>query len=307
MEPESVKPINKPEKENKPAPNNDDNKQSLEKSSPRLSRSSSSSSSSSSSLSIEFSIDENDLLSGPGSPKWSLQSASPPPETGAHLSPSNGYDPNRIPASIFSTKPSNPDGWSVASNESLFSIQMGNNSFSLDNPILYAKSGELKRLDESNGSPLPVYGNSGLPTVIEESGEVSRVQSFDSPKVISLSPNENRAEEKKGPGNIDGSTNEPELKKAPYHEASLKSLSMSRTSASNNRLSDESGNSCSSFAFPVLVNEGVKTGSSRKVTDTNPEPPQVSSSIQEVSNSTQQAIEQERWYSRFCCCWPRCC
>ncbi|KAL3624064.1 hypothetical protein CASFOL_032880 [Castilleja foliolosa] len=287
MEPESVKPINKPEKENKPDLNNDDNKQSLDKTSPRLSRSSSSSSSSSSSLSIEFSIDENDLLSGPGSPKWSLQSASPPPETGAHLSPSNGYDPNRIPASIFSTKPSNPDGWSVASNESLFSIQMGNNSFSLDNPILYAKSGELKRLDESNGSPLP---------------------SFDSPKVISLSPNENRADDKKSPDNIDGSTNEPDFKKGPYHESSLKSLSMSRTSASNNRLSDGSGNSCSSFAFPVLVNDGVKTGSSRKVTDNNPESQaQVSNSTQEVSNSTQQAIEQERWYSRFCCCWPRCC
>lgn len=38
----------------------------------------------------------------------------------------SGYDPNRIPSEIFShTKSGNPVDWSVASNESLFSIHMG--------------------------------------------------------------------------------------------------------------------------------------------------------------------------------------
>ncbi|GER30674.1 AP-2 complex subunit beta [Striga asiatica] len=90
-----------------------------------------------------------------------------------------GYDPNRIPASIFSTKPTNPSEWSVASNESLFSIHMPNNSFSRDYAILYGKSadlqdfqlrmsGELPRLDEWNKSQLKSSELIGLPSVVEE-------------------------------------------------------------------------------------------------------------------------------------------
>ncbi|KAI3467243.1 hypothetical protein Pfo_023906 [Paulownia fortunei] len=41
------------------------------------------------------------------------------------------FDPNRIPASIFS-RSSTPTEWSVASNDSLFSIRIGNSSFSRD-------------------------------------------------------------------------------------------------------------------------------------------------------------------------------
>ncbi|KAJ6753051.1 SUPPRESSOR SRP40-LIKE PROTEIN [Salix koriyanagi] len=61
------------------------------------------------------------------------------------------YDPNRIPSSIFA-KPSNPAEWSVASNESLFSIYMGNGSFSRDHVFMMYKSGELPRFDETGNS-----------------------------------------------------------------------------------------------------------------------------------------------------------
>ncbi|KAL3629446.1 hypothetical protein CASFOL_026668 [Castilleja foliolosa] len=285
IKPESVKVTIEPEKDNKPDLNNDGNKQSS-----RLSSSS-----------LDIAIDEKDFLSPH---PWSMISASPPPDFGPHLLPelsTNNYDPNRIPTSIFSTK---PDGWSVASNESLFSIQMGNNSFSHDNAILYEKSGELGRLDDWNpiGSQGSVHGNvpepkkghnnnnelsGGLTTVNEESsltsGEISRVDSFDSPRDI------NRAKETMGP---------EDFKKGPNSETSLKSSSMPRTS-------DESGNSGSSFAFPVLVNDRViKSGSSRKNTDT-PDKPQLEA---QVSNTTtKKAPEQgKRWFSRFVC-WPRCC
>lgn len=44
---------------------------------------------------------------------------------------SGGYDPDRIPSSVFAiSKSTTPMEWSVASNESLFSIHIGNNSFS---------------------------------------------------------------------------------------------------------------------------------------------------------------------------------
>lgn len=56
------------------------------------------------------------------------------------------FDPNRSPASIFST-PATPMEWSIASNESLFSIHIGNDIFSKDHAIRMSgdmnKSGEL--------------------------------------------------------------------------------------------------------------------------------------------------------------------
>ncbi|KDO72770.1 hypothetical protein CISIN_1g0437612mg, partial [Citrus sinensis] len=59
-----------------------------------------------------------------------------------------GYDPNRIPASIFGNRPANPGEWSVASNESLFSLHIANGSLSRENFLMLYKSGELGRLDE---------------------------------------------------------------------------------------------------------------------------------------------------------------
>lgn len=56
--------------------------------------------------------------------------------------------PNRIPSSIFSGKPATPVDWSTASNESLFSINVGNSSFSKDQFFMLYKSGELTKLDE---------------------------------------------------------------------------------------------------------------------------------------------------------------
>lgn len=66
-----------------------------------------------------------------------------------------GYDPNRIPSSVFSSKPGNSAEWSLASNESLFSIHDVN--FSISNAAL--RSGEIPRFEESvheiNPVPLP--------------------------------------------------------------------------------------------------------------------------------------------------------
>lgn len=59
-----------------------------------------------------------------------------------------GYDPNRIPASIFGNRPANPGEWSVASNESLFSLHIANGSLSRENFLMLYKSGELGRLDD---------------------------------------------------------------------------------------------------------------------------------------------------------------
>ncbi|XP_017970274.1 PREDICTED: hornerin isoform X1 [Theobroma cacao] len=67
------------------------------------------------------------------------------------------YDPYRIPSAVFArSKSTTPVDWSIASNESLFSIQVGNNSFSRDH-ILNLKSGELFKSGEFIAfSPSPV-------------------------------------------------------------------------------------------------------------------------------------------------------
>lgn len=78
---------------------------------------------------------------------------------------SEGYDPYRIPSSVFArSKSTTPMEWSVASNESLFSLHIGNASFSKDHVFLFGelkpeelvKSGELFALSPT--SPLPAMG-----------------------------------------------------------------------------------------------------------------------------------------------------
>ncbi|KAI4314079.1 hypothetical protein L6164_027019 [Bauhinia variegata] len=60
---------------------------------------------------------------------------------------SAGYDSYRIPSSVFATnKSSSLIEWSIASNESLFSLHLGNNSFSTDSASKFdelTKSGEF--------------------------------------------------------------------------------------------------------------------------------------------------------------------
>ncbi|XP_061366505.1 uncharacterized protein LOC133309723 [Gastrolobium bilobum] len=104
--------------------------------------SSSSISSDSSDSSDDDSIDNFETKdAGLGSPVWSFQSGSvtqsPPIQ---YMSP-NGYDPNRIPSSVFS-RPASPMEWSLTSNESLFSLHLGNSSFSMDHAFMF-RSGEL--------------------------------------------------------------------------------------------------------------------------------------------------------------------
>ncbi|GAV65681.1 hypothetical protein CFOL_v3_09195 [Cephalotus follicularis] len=65
-------------------------------------------------------------------PFISMRSGSAAPSSQTQLIGNPGYDPNRIPTSVFGGKPTTSMEWSVASNESLFSIHMGNCSFSRD-------------------------------------------------------------------------------------------------------------------------------------------------------------------------------
>ncbi|CAI9766778.1 unnamed protein product [Fraxinus pennsylvanica] len=247
-------------------------------------------------------------------PDWNAFSTTKSPPV-QNMGRPTGCDLNRIPASIFSTKRTGNMEWSVASNESLFSIHMGNNSFSRDY-AMFGKSGEFPRLEELNNAPsnLPYVPEtksgelnsspSSLPPLIEvpadeencaKLGETSRVGKEDCsliPKVVPTETVEDQVKEK---------TTMTEEIHLPLSVSNVSDGKISTHSPSSpSRPSDDSGNSSISFAFPVLVKDRVKTGPLKSVLKES-EKPQLDS---KPSNATPKASEM-RWFSCFSC-WPLC-
>ncbi|KAL3525849.1 hypothetical protein ACH5RR_014221 [Cinchona calisaya] len=206
-------------------------------------------------------LSSTDVL--PHTPEWIMINSSPiksPPIQAM----GKGYDPNRIPSSIFSTKPSTPMDWSVASNESLFSIHMGNNSFSRDNAILQGL--DFSRPEEWNSSPL-IQSNTELNNFTSNLSPVAEVAEkrssniyvregledddfHETPKLVH--------KEKPAP-DADGvrlstSSNYSDGRGVPPAEAI-------HSPVCGPRVSNESTKSSDSFAFPVLLNDGGKGGS----------------------------------------------
>lgn len=101
--------------------------------------------------SIDNNESKNNDGNGYGSPVWSYQGGSVTQSPPMQMMSPSGYDPNRIPSSIFSSP--SPMEWSVASNESLFSIHLGNTSFSRDYAFTLNKSGELPRTNDLASMP----------------------------------------------------------------------------------------------------------------------------------------------------------
>ncbi|XP_038890702.1 uncharacterized protein LOC120080199 [Benincasa hispida] len=213
------------------------------------------------------------------------------------------HDPNRIPVSIFSGRPSNPMEWSTASNESLFSIHVGNNSFSREHFNFFTKSGELMMNPNSSQTP------SNLPPFVEPARVESKTEvagkTFVEPTTstapqIPATPSQNVSDHKK-----EVTTPTDELR--------------GRQSVSN-----DSMNSSRSFQFPLLASEGAtpKTTSSvstdsgvtsqqqpvsklqsKKRQSAKHQPPELQSPSQ--TTSTSPAMNSgSGWFS--CLSWCRC-
>ncbi|XP_009772397.1 uncharacterized protein [Nicotiana sylvestris] len=291
--------------------------------------------------------------------QWSMMSNSPRAETGNPLFPDAfpqnlepmksppshstmdhppGYDPNRIPKSIFSSKPTTPE-WSTASNESLFSIQMGTNSFSTDYSYLLSKSQELNKPEEWKNSPYyasEVKSNdsknlsSPLPPLIgvsrDNDGKSARAsegpgieKNVENPKMVSEEkPANNNIKEKTSnvieepAATTSNRTDERAVRTddraVPPTEATRIS-SPARTSSPCH--SEASGNSSSSFAFPVLVNDGAKSNSLKGATEKVEKPQsqpefQPEKQPQHKQSESQPKPAEKSWCSCFAC-WPRCC
>jgi hypothetical protein len=128
---------------------------------------------------------------------------------------SEGYDPDRIPSSVFTTsKSTTPMEWSVASNESLFSIHIGNNSFSKEPIIL------------SPHPPVPVAVTDTQNIIIGKEQSGATVVADETLKDAERVGAEAQSEENSPPTTV-------------------------RNSSRLSRLSNASGTSARSFAFPV--------------------------------------------------------
>ncbi|CAN0876936.1 hypothetical protein LINGRAHAP2_LOCUS11576 [Linum grandiflorum] len=185
----------------------------------------------------------------------------------------------RIPSEVFArTKSSTPMEWSVASNESLFSIQMGNMSFTKDQAFLLEKSGEmgydpnfsmgLGPTASPMGEHRPPKSNAGSPST--KPSEMTSPPSQDQPKSAGLGSGEPKAAETmreviKENDRSGGSANQNQNQNQAGAGAGARSRSgahpthvtkdPSFESASLRRSSTASGASVKSFAFPILTGD----------------------------------------------------
>ncbi|XP_022135351.1 uncharacterized protein LOC111007326 isoform X2 [Momordica charantia] len=214
-------------------------------------------------------------------------------------------DPNspsyRIPSHVFSrTKSKSAMEWSVASNESLFSIHMGNMSFTREQLCWLGKSGELYRPGETAMSPLIDLPSHDQPLTIKPSdgGLKGTHPNGD------LAANEAQAAE---------TMREVIRENSENHRK--ESATLTESSSQSASLSHQSEGSTKSFQFPILTGDGGKSisfkgGDPEKAKqETKLESPQPAASSSETpkESSTSEspkaaANAPKRWFSCFSCC-----
>uniref|UniRef100_A0A7N0ZW01 Uncharacterized protein n=1 Tax=Kalanchoe fedtschenkoi TaxID=63787 RepID=A0A7N0ZW01_KALFE len=228
---------------------------------------------------------------------------------------SEAYDPSRIPASVFTPRSSSPVDWSVASNESLFSIHVGNNSFSRDQFLLMGmdlrRSGELSKPDKQ-------YKSGELytpPGDMLKSGELFSLSPSPPPVTIPGT---------RGSADIDNDVGTPKVtinsatETPPGQKAQPPSLPVSTnlsTISSHSDGSGVSGASARSFAFPVLTEAKRDSTSTEKEEQEPPNNlPEKQASKSSMRKSISEQLSAKIPSCSLCCCycscpslsWPRC-
>ncbi|KAL5807941.1 hypothetical protein ACOSQ3_028632 [Xanthoceras sorbifolium] len=215
----------------------------------------------------------------PQGPNWTPEFAGQAPQSSSNTLMADhpkGYDPKRIPSAVFASRSPTPVEWSCASNESLFSIQLGNSSFSRDQVFMLYKSGELSKLDES----IKLYKSGELSKLDESIKLAKRNDSIklykpDEPFIVGM-PEQPPVHVNVQPSlpvvteaeNIDGkSEDEMEKDSEETHESAYSQKVVIVEIVEDHRQekmpsiedvhascrSDESPNSTKSFAFPLLA------------------------------------------------------
>ncbi|PIA57698.1 hypothetical protein AQUCO_00600432v1 [Aquilegia coerulea] len=152
-------------------------------------------------------------------------------------------DPNRIPATVFArTKSTAPVEWSTASNESLFSIHMGNNSFSRDQIFLMGRSQELGMTQELGKSSEDMFKfPNNTSCEVNNFSSPARSATISDQKSSGICVAEVAAETMK---EVIRETSEESTKAKPSGEPMRRSVDISHRSQDSNA-------STMSFAFPM--------------------------------------------------------
>ncbi|KAJ9187383.1 hypothetical protein P3X46_002844 [Hevea brasiliensis] len=170
-----------------------------------------------------------------------------------------GYDPLRIPSAIFETnKTTSPVDWSIASNDSLFSLQLGN-SFSRER-----KPAEVE-LQVSPSLPVSVADTECRVAV----ADTDNPPSVPMEEIIEETTETKKAEEATGLAN---ETTSKDATKPGDVEDTKERKKKTLAASCKSKNSDKSGESNHSFTFPVLA-AGVKTTSPKGFAKSQPPQP----------------------------------
>ncbi|KAG7575653.1 hypothetical protein ISN45_Aa03g001270 [Arabidopsis thaliana x Arabidopsis arenosa] len=191
-----------------------------------------------------------------------------------HLVDLPGYDPSRIPSSVFSSKPGNLTEWSLASNESLFSIHDGN--FSISTALRLAEIPKfeetVQEITEINTVPL----SPPLPPVKKTNESEKETISEEKPYQVENSDSEidDNEEEEEKMSEVESDDEHEDMIEAEVlvEKEVIETVKENKPEDSNSIVShspsiscrsDTSNNSIGSFAFPLLQKEDavIKTPS----------------------------------------------
>lgn len=229
-----------------------------------------------------------------------------------HTSAGNGPG-YRIPSSVFARPPTAQGDWSTASNESLFSIQMGTMSFTREFAQYLGKSGELGTFKSGE---LGMYKKSRELSMYTKSGELSvpgepqDMRPTTTGQMMNLSNCPQSAyQECSNPHPGFDLAAAAETMKEVIRENEQSRCEIKVSSQKSGTTSDDDGASVYSFAFPVS-GDSVKSGtedislkplnSSQQRKQTPASTPQATSIKEEASNAAQPA-QATSWFSCFSC------
>ncbi|XVE56806.1 hypothetical protein DITRI_Ditri04bG0040300 [Diplodiscus trichospermus] len=161
-------------------------------------------------------------------------------------------DSDRIPSHVFArTSTARPMEWSVASNESLFSIHTGNMSFTTDQLSWMSKSGELGYTSDSTFSvPLTDIPSNYSQTPSRKSNEIT-------------SKSGNMNEDRYG---VTEEAAAETMKEVLRENECQNKDNIAKETSHFRSMSQQSDGSVKSFAFPILTGDADKSSSLRKST-----------------------------------------
>ncbi|KAK2663263.1 hypothetical protein Ddye_001837 [Dipteronia dyeriana] len=243
-------------------------------------------------------------------PNWTPEVGGQAPQSSTTLTAAHprGYDPKRIPSAVFASRSTTPVEWSVASNESLFSIQLGNGSFSRDHVYMLYKSGELSKLDEQikmakRNDSLKLFKPDEPIIVGKPEQPVHHVHQPSLPVVTEAENMDGKSEDEMDKDSDVSAYTQKAVIVEIAEDHTKKKMMPCAEDVNVSCRSDESPTSAKSFAFPLLGGVGRNSSAkleAEKVENEN----QPSTSPQSPQATTAKSVASS-WFSCFYC-FSRC-